>query len=172
MPNRPAKRTKTVGSALSSLQEIREKFTNINCWLEEGLLEDVEFIAPEHQRSGVIPKGYLNIWDLKGKEREVAIFIDRDDEAANEAFPGCFVGTIYNVRSISKTDVVFNAKWSDTAASKACKLLFDQAASGSKMIKWGAWVEKAKKGEGIDLDATHVLKVIAPLRAVLGVEDE
>jgi hypothetical protein len=57
-------------------------------------------------------------------------------------------------------------------ASKACKLLFDQAASGSKMIKWGAWVEKAKKGEGIDLDATHVLKVIAPLRAVLGVEDE
>ena len=44
--------------------------------------------------------------------------------------------------------------------------------SGSKMIKWGAWVEKAKKGEGIDLDATHVLKVIAPLRAVLGVEDE
>ena len=37
-----------------------------------------------------------------------------------------FVGTIHNVRSNADRTVVFNAKWNDTAASKACKHLFEQ----------------------------------------------
>ena len=110
---------------------------------------------------------------MKEKESEVAIFIQRTDRKADQAFPGCFVGTIHNVRStIDSSDVVFNAKWNDTAASKACKRLFDQV-SNQRGVKWANWVEKAGKAEGIDLDATHVLKVIAPLirRALLGVGD-